>query len=115
MKQILEELNAEVGVKGSIVLTNDGLVMAAQIGGTLDHDTVAANASTTLLEIRKALRAVGIDGFSKFICNSRFGKMVFVETGEMYLVVVLDKSINLDYTLMSVASAARKIRSAGDI
>ncbi len=115
MKEVLEQLNTEVGVKGSILLTLDGLVMAAEISGTLDHDTVAANASSTLMAIRKALQAVGIDGFHRFICNSRFGKMVFVETGGMFLVVVLDKSINLDYTMMSVSSAAHRIKALGDI
>lgn len=113
MKQVLTELNTEVGVKGSILLTEDGLVMAAEISGTLDHETVAANASSTLMATKKALRSVGIEGFSRFICNSRFGKMVFVETGDMYLVVVLDKSINLDYTMMTVSAAARRIKSMG--
>ena len=115
MKEVLQQLNAEVGVKGSILLTHDGLVMASEIAGTLDRDTVAANASATLMAIRRAVQGVGIDGFSKFVCNSRFGKMVLVETGDMYLVVVLDKSINLDYTMMSVTAAAHRIRSLGDI
>lgn len=114
MKEVLTQLNTEVGVKGSILLTDDGLVMAAEVAGTLDQDTVAANASSTLMAVKRALKNVTIDGFSRFICNARFGKMVFVETGEMYLVVVLDKSINLDYTMLSVASAAKRIKALGD-
>jgi predicted regulator of Ras-like GTPase activity (Roadblock/LC7/MglB family) len=41
--------------------------------------------------------------------------MIFIETGDAYLVVVLDKHINVDLTMIAVASAARKIRNLGSL
>lgn len=113
MKEILQELNTEVGVKGSLLLTSDGLVITADVRPPLDGDAVAAVVSATLMSVRSALKHSGLEGFSKFICNSRFGKMVFVETGDIYLVAVLDKTINLDYTMLAVSSAAHRVKTHG--
>jgi hypothetical protein len=41
--------------------------------------------------------------------------MIFTETGDAYLVVVLDKHINIDFTMLAVASAARKIKNLGSM
>lgn len=112
MREILQELNQEVGVKGSLVLTGDGMVMMAEVGANLDSEAVAANASATLQILRSGLKQIDVDGFSRFVCNAAFGKLVFVTAGEPYLAVVLDKSINLDYTMMAVTSAATRIKSA---
>ena len=41
--------------------------------------------------------------------------MIFIETGDAYLVVVLDKHINVDFTMLAVSSTARKIRNLGSM
>jgi len=111
MKEVLQALNLEVGVKGSMVMTRDGVVVHSEISPPLSPDLVGAVASSTVQDINGALRAAGSREFSKFISNSSFGKMIFHDTGDAYLVVVLDKSINLDFTLLSISSAARKIKT----
>ena len=45
MVSILEELNKEIGIIGSIVVTPDGMVVASALGPDLDDETVAALAS----------------------------------------------------------------------
>ena len=40
---------------------------------------------------------------------------VFSETGDAYLVVVLDKHINIDFTMLAVQSAGRKIKNLGSM
>ena len=111
MKEVLQSLNLEVGVKGSMVVTRDGVVVHAEIAPPLNGDTVGAVASGTVQQINAALRSAGSKDFTKFIFNSSFGKMIYHDTGDAYLVVVLDKTINLDFTLLSISSAARKIKS----
>lgn len=111
MKEVLQSLNLEVGVKGSMVMTRDGVVVHAEISPPLSPDLVGAVASSTVQDINGALRGAGAREFTKFIFNSSFGKMIFHDTGDAYLVVILDKSINLDFTLLSISSAARKIKT----
>jgi len=111
MKEILQSLSLEVGIKGSLVLTRDGVVVHSEIALPLNGDLVAAVAANSIQGINGALRAAGSKEFSRIVFNASFGKMAFVDTGESYLVVVLDKSINLELTMLSITSAARKIHS----
>ena len=115
MKDVLVSLNKEVGVKGSMIVTRDGVVVAAEILAPLVGDTVAAIASNSIQRVNAALRGLGANNFSRYLFNSSYGKMIFTETGDAYLVVVLDKHINIDFTMLAVASAARKIRNLGSM
>ena len=115
MKDVLLNLNKEVGVKGSLVVTRDGVVVAAEILPPLVGDTVAAIASNSIQRVNSSLRELGANNFARYLFNSTYGKMIFTESGDAYLVVVLDKHINIDFTMMAVASAARKIKNLGNM
>jgi predicted regulator of Ras-like GTPase activity (Roadblock/LC7/MglB family) len=122
MRQILTELNQEVGIKGSMVVTPDGIVAEAVLGPTQSRDLVAAIVSSTVISVKNALVKLGTDlpadqagTFAKFILESSFGKMVFVDAGIAYLVVILDKGINLDVTMIAISAAAHRIKMTGKI
>ena len=115
MLEVLRELNKEVGVKGSLVLTQDGIVVAAEMGGGIDKDTVAAHASAAVNRINKALRPLGQAPFSKFVFTANHGRMVFIATGEAYIAVLLDKDIKIDVSILTIEGAARRIRSMSQI
>lgn len=111
MRKVLEGLNREVGVKGSLVLTADGIVVDSLIECGLKEDVVAAIASSAILTFNKELAVIDGAPFSRLVINSAHGKMVFVASGDSYLVVVLDKHINIEITMLTIASASRRIRS----
>lgn len=115
MREVLRELNQEVGIQGSIVLTQDGIVVTAELGPGLQHDTVAAVASAAVKAFNKALSPQGEAPFSKFVFTASHGKMVFVATGEAYLVVVLDQDIKIDVSMLAIEGAARRIRTLTEI
>jgi predicted regulator of Ras-like GTPase activity (Roadblock/LC7/MglB family) len=115
MKEVLLNLNKEVGVKGSLIVTRDGVVVAQEIMPPLNGDMVAAIASNSIQRVNSSLRELGANNCSRFLFNSTYGKMIFTETGDAYLVVVLDKHINIDFTMLAVASAARKIKNLGSM
>ena len=111
MRDLLVELNQEVGIKGSMILTADGVVVASEVASPLNGDQVAAIASNSIQLINRSLMEVGAKDFTKFMFSASYGKMIFMGTGAAYLVVVLDKSLNIDFTILSIESAARKVRS----
>ena len=115
MKDVLLNLNKEVGVKGSMVVTRDGVVVAQEILPPLNGDAVAAIASNSIQRVNTSLRELGGNNFARYLFNSTYGKMIFTETGDAYLVVVLDKHINIDFTMLAVQSAARKIKNLGSM
>lgn len=115
MKEVLVGLNKEVGVKGSLIIMKDGVVVASEIPPPLNAELVAAIASNATQRIITSLRGLGAQSFARYLFNASYGKMMFIETGDAYLVVVLDKTINVDFTMLSVASAARKVKALGNM
>lgn len=115
MKEILSELNREVGVKGSMVVTQDGIVVASDLSPGLSDDLVAAVASGAIQTINVALQKIGQPNLSKFVLEAGFGKIVFIDIGIAYLVVILDQRINMDVTLIAISGAAYRIRQMGQI
>jgi predicted regulator of Ras-like GTPase activity (Roadblock/LC7/MglB family) len=61
MIEILKELNKEVGVIGSLVVTPDGIVVESALGPDLDSDTVGALASNVIIATKKAMSLMGDD------------------------------------------------------
>jgi predicted regulator of Ras-like GTPase activity (Roadblock/LC7/MglB family) len=115
MRDVLRELNREVGIKGSMILTRDGIVVASELAPGLQNDTVAAIASSVVQSFNSVLGPLKQAPFFKFIFTAAHGKMVFVATGEAYVAVVLDKDIKVDVSMLSIEGAARRIRNLTEI
>jgi predicted regulator of Ras-like GTPase activity (Roadblock/LC7/MglB family) len=111
MQKILQQLNQEVGVKGSMVVGDDGLVVMAELGEDLDKEVVAAMASNTIRSTKRALNLLGQKRFDRFILIAAHGRLVFVDIDPACLLVVTDKNINIDLTLLEIDGAAHRIRN----
>ena len=109
MNDVLDDLNRSVGIKGSMVVTPDGVVAAARFGHGLDDDRVAAIASILIPTVRRSLQRAGLRPFSKCILTASEGRLVIVDTGRVFLVVATDAGIRLDVTLLDIDAAARRI------
>jgi predicted regulator of Ras-like GTPase activity (Roadblock/LC7/MglB family) len=113
VRRILKGLNELVGIRGSMVVSEDGMVIAACLGRALDEDRVAAMASNVVMNLRRATRKHGIESFDRITLVSSHGKMLFKDTGIAYLVVVMDPNIAIGPTNLEIESAAMRIKSAG--
>ena len=111
---ILTKVNGGVGVRGSMVVTPDGLVVASALGTDLEEERVAGMASKIIQATRVALHKLS-GAFTRFVLTAVHGRMVFVDVGQMFVVVLTEKHINLEATLLEVDAAARKIRALGEI
>jgi predicted regulator of Ras-like GTPase activity (Roadblock/LC7/MglB family) len=112
MKEILEQLNATAGIRGSMVMTPDGIMAAAALGPDLEVEAVAALASALLVAMKKALRQlVPAESLSQLVLTASDGKMVFVDLGNAYLVVVAKRDVKLDTTMVEIRSAAHHIKN----
>lgn len=110
MEKILEELNQVAGVKGSMVVTKDGVVVAEALGPDLQKDVVAAVSSHMIQVSERGLEELGRGMFERFVLTSAHGRMVFVNLDVGYLVVIIKMEMKLGQVLIEVESAARKIR-----
>ncbi len=115
MRKILKGLNEIVGIRGSMVVSHDGMVVASCLGPPLDEEKVAAMASNVVMGTRRALDRHGLRNFSRFTMTSSHGKMVFTDTGIAYLVVVMDRNLDLGPTDIEIESAAMRIRAIAEM
>ncbi|MEQ8766575.1 MAG: roadblock/LC7 domain-containing protein [Planctomycetota bacterium] len=113
MREILESLNDELGVKGSLVMSPDGVVVTALLGETLDEEAIAALVSMLLLTLNSVVRENELETFDTFVLAANYGKLVVVNLDHSYLVVITDQFIKLDLTRVEIASAAERIRKRG--
>ncbi len=112
MKAILQKLNETAGIRGSMVMTQDGITAAAALGPNFEEDVVAALASAILTSIRQSLRQVEMNAtLSQFVLTASDGKMVFVNLGNAYLLVVAKRDMELDTTMVEIQSAAHHINN----
>jgi len=115
VRSVLKRLNDVVGVKGSLVVTRDGIVIAAHMSKALREDLVAAMASNVIQATRRNLEKHGMAQFGRITLVATHGKMVFTDTGPAFLVVVMDRNVELGPAGLEIESAAMRIRQLGEI
>jgi hypothetical protein len=104
-----------VGVKGSLVITKDGIVIASHISKQLEQDVVAAMAANVVCSTRRTLERHSLGHFARFTLVASHGKMVFTDAGPAFLVVVMDRNVELGPVDIEIESAAMRIRTMGEI
>lgn len=114
MRRVLESLADVPGVRGSMVVTQDGMVVDSRLNRSLKEDVVGAMAASLILGIRKALDAASQPAFESFSLVSTHGKMIVADTGAAFLVVVLDRNIDLGHAELEIRSAVRKVKTLGE-
>jgi predicted regulator of Ras-like GTPase activity (Roadblock/LC7/MglB family) len=107
---ILNDLNQAPGVKGSMVMTPDGMVVAAVLGPTLEEEVVAATAANMIIRAQRAVEALSLETVDRFVMTAGHGRLVFVNIEVGFLVVIASQGLKLDTTMLEIDSAARRIR-----
>jgi len=113
VREILQELNQSVGVRGSAVVTRDGILVASELTAELDEDAVAAMASALVLNTISTLGRAGFGEFSLFTIRASSGKMVMADAEVAFLVVVTDPGVNLDLTMVDISAASYRLNKRG--
>ena len=113
MKEILTSLNSVAGVKGSMVVTPDGMVVASDLRGGLNEETVAAVSSHFLKAVQEHAEVLGIKKFPRVVLEGTHGKIVLMPAGIAFLVVIADMKMNLEASFIEILSAARRVEAQG--
>jgi len=115
VRKVLKSLADVPGVRGSLVVTPDGMVVDSLLGRNMRVEVVGAMAATAIIGTRRATDKAGLGGFESFSLVSTHGKMIVADTGAAFLVVVLDKNIDLGHAELEIRSAVRKVKSIGEM
>ncbi len=115
MRKILQDLGECVGVRGCLLVTRDGIVIASELTADLEEESIGAIASSLVLSVVESLGEADFGAFEHYVIDATSGKMVLVDAEVAFLVVVTDKDINLDITMIDISGAAYRLKKAGQL
>ena len=116
MRELLKNLNESVGVRGSLVMTKEGVVVAACFGDDLEKEAIAALASSVLMALGGSRSSsFHLGEVARFTLSAKHGRLIFEIVASLVLVVVTDKNIDLDITMLEIAGVANRLQRMAQI
>jgi len=113
VKHILEELNATLCAHGSLIVSKDGLLIAAAVAN-VQVDRLAAMGAAILSDVRRSLAAAGMSEFTQCEVAAEQGKVILVAAGPTYLLVLVGARVEIGPGSMEIRSAARQVAKAAE-
>lgn len=112
IQESLNDLRRSAGVKGCVLITDDGLIVAETLDARFRDDVVAGLTSYLAMVTNKALREAGLESFDQFVLHATHGKAVFLSIENSFLVVLLDQFADLDASRAEIQGTAQRLRRA---
>ncbi len=110
MRQILKNLNESADIVGSMVITPDGIMVAAALGQGMEEDAVAAFAASLLVSMKRGLAKLrASSGLNSCTLIGAEGKIVFYDMENSYLVLVADPDTSLEPSAAAIDKAIYEI------
>jgi len=110
MYQVLSELNKTPGVTGSMVVGNDGIVVAADLKTGLESETVGALAASITSNIQKSLDRLDSTPWGQVTIEADDGKLFFTDTHVGILVVSTEKVVNIGLIRLEIKNAVDQLK-----
>jgi predicted regulator of Ras-like GTPase activity (Roadblock/LC7/MglB family) len=113
MYEILNELNKTAGINGSMVVGQDGIVIAADMNTELQEDAVGALASSIVSTVKSSLERLSNEGLKQITVEADKGKLFLTDVGLGILAVTTESQVNVGMVRLEIKNAAEKIRLVG--
>ena len=115
MKAILSKLNEKISARGSMVIATDGLLIASDIREGVDLDRLAALGAAIVTEIGKSLEDAGLAAFNQLEIAAEQGKVILVQAGPTYLLVLLGARLEIGPGSIEIRSAAYHVAREAEL
>jgi predicted regulator of Ras-like GTPase activity (Roadblock/LC7/MglB family) len=112
MHEVLSELNKTTGITGSMVVGNDGIVIAADLQENLEDDTIGALAASITTNIHKSLQRLQTSPLKQVTIEADDAKLFFTDAGMGILVVTTEKEVNIGLIRLEIKNAISKLKVA---
>ncbi len=113
MYEVLNDLNKTPGITGSMVVGNDGIVIASDLKEDFESDTVGALAASITSNIQKSLDRLETKPWAQVTIESDNAKLFFTDAQLGILVVTTEKMVNIGLVRLEIKNAIDKLRLAG--
>ena len=109
MFTVLDRLNKTRGVKGSMIVGRDGIVVASDFGVEVDEPAIGAVSSSILNSLEEALGRLNMGQFMRFVITGNENKIALVDSRVALLMVLLDLNVNLGLVSVEIKDAVDAI------
>jgi predicted regulator of Ras-like GTPase activity (Roadblock/LC7/MglB family) len=113
MYDVLDDLNKTTGVTGSMVVGNDGIVIAANLDESFEGEAIGALAASITTNIQKSLDRLKSTPLKQVTIEAEQGKLFFTDAGLGILVVTTEKQVNIGLIRLEIKNAISKLKLAG--
>ena len=110
MYNILGDLNKTSGVKGSMLVGNDGIIIAADLDSRLEDETVGAMAASIMSNITKALERLKQQDLERVTIEANAGKIFLNDAGVGILAVITEPQVNVGLIRLEIKNAVSQIK-----
>jgi predicted regulator of Ras-like GTPase activity (Roadblock/LC7/MglB family) len=112
MYDILNELNKTAGISGSMVVGQDGIVIAADMNTQLQDEAVGALAASIVSTVKSSMERLSNEGLKQITVEASKGKLFLTDVGIGILAVTTEPQVNVGMIRLEIKSAAEKIKIA---
>jgi predicted regulator of Ras-like GTPase activity (Roadblock/LC7/MglB family) len=112
MHEVLSELNKTTGITGSMIVGNDGIVIASDLQENLEDDTIGALAASITTNIHKSLQRLQTSPLKQVTIEADDAKLFFTDAGLGILVVTTEKEVNIGLIRLEIKNAISKLKVA---
>lgn len=114
MYTALSELNKTTGITGSMVVSEDGIVIAADLDENVEEEAVGALAASISSNIRKSLEKLNATPLKEVTVEAAYGKLFMYDVEDIgVLVVTTEPEINMGLIRLEMKNAASKLSVSG--
>lgn len=112
MYHVLNDLNKTPGITGSMVVGNDGIVIASDLEEGFESETVGALAASITSTIQKSLDRLQTSPLSQVTIEADNAKLFFTDASVGILVVTTEQEVNIGLIRLEIKNAISKLKIA---
>jgi predicted regulator of Ras-like GTPase activity (Roadblock/LC7/MglB family) len=109
VEEVLRNLDKEVGVTGSAIVSKDGLVIASALDQ--DEESVAGMAASVFQSASTTSGVMAIGTIGMITLESDKGKAFMIDLPDAFLVVLTNSEVNLGRLRIEIRKAANQLRT----
>ena len=109
MQAILRKINKIPGVRGTMILGEDGFIVASDLSGNDDPNALGAVASTVASTVNGALERMRHGRLARFVMNGSRGGLVLQPVQSLVLLTLVSKDANMGMVLVELKNAAGEL------
>ncbi|RKX25802.1 MAG: hypothetical protein DRP45_05060 [Candidatus Zixiibacteriota bacterium] len=110
MYEALSDLNRTPGITGSMVVGDDGIVIAADLNTDFESETVGALAASITSNIQKSLDRLETDPWAQVTIEAADSKLFFTSAELGILVVTAEKSVNIGLIRLEIKNTLTRLK-----